>query len=148
MSKAKEESTTHLEQILKTVNSAEAAEKMAAEHAKEQKPFHVLFSEYIAEHGLTASEVYALSGVDRNYVYNITSGKRKRPGRDKLLALCIACGMSVEELDRTLRTCGVNALYPKNDRDIMLALCINQGMRNVAEINLILDSKGLKPLDV
>jgi len=148
MDKVKEESTSHLEQILKRVDSFDTADRMTREHAKEPKPFHILFSEYIAEHGLQASEVYALSGVDRNYVYNITSGKRKHPGRDKIIALCIASGMSVEEVNRTLRTCEVNALYPKNARDIRLAACINQGMRDITKINIVLDEEGLPPLDV
>ena len=143
-----EESTTHLEQVLKNVSSIKAAQSMAEEHAKEQRPFHVLFNEYVAEHGLNAAEVYRLSGINLNSVYGIANGRTRHPGRDKLLALCIACGMSTDELNRTLRSCGVNALYPKNRRDIMIAGCISSGMREVVKINLVLDEEGLEPLKV
>ncbi len=144
----KEESTTHLEQVLKSVDSIKAARDMAAEHGKEQRSFSVLFNDYLAGRGLDAAEVYRLSGINQNSVYGIVNGRTKHPGRDKLLALCIACGMSAEELNRTLRSCGVNALYPKNRRDIIIAGCINSGMRDVVKINIALDEEGLEPLDV
>ena len=143
-----QESTTRLEKALQEVESIKEAGEFAAMHSVEGKRFYQLFNEYVAENDLDIVEIYELSGISRNYVYNITSGKTKRPGRDKLIALCVAGGMTAEELNRTLRTCGENALYPKSTRDIYISAYANNGTRSVIRLNTLLDEAGLEPLNV
>lgn len=87
-------------------------------------------------------------GVNKNYVYNILNGDKKKPGRDKILALCIGARMSYSETQRALEIGNVAPLYPKDERDVRIAVGINSGAGDVMKINLILDEYGLEPINV
>ena len=50
------------------------------------------------------------SFVDRIYAYQIIAGTRK-PGRDKLIALCIGGGFTYEETKRALEIAELGPLY-------------------------------------
>lgn len=143
-----EESTGKLEEILKSVGKDVDAEKFAGKHEGKYKSFREFFDAYIAEHGLDSTEVINKSRISKNYVYNITNGVTKKPGRDKLIALCVAAGMDLGMLNRGLRIAGYNPLYPKNKRDVFIAECVNRGVTDITELNIMLDEKGEEPLNV
>ncbi len=63
------------------------------------------------------SQVVARSKVNRNYVYNITGGVKRNPGRDKIIALCIGACMNYEETNKALEIGGYCRLNPKDERD-------------------------------
>ena len=86
--------------------------------------------------------------MSRNYIYNILSGERAKPSRDKVIAICIGLRASFSQINRALELVKYSALYPRHERDARIALAVNQGVRSVTEVNLILEKNGLKPLDV
>ena len=49
----------------------------------------------------------------------------KRPGRDKILALCIAAGLDLKETKRALESAGEAPLYSRNKRDAIILYAIN-----------------------
>lgn len=144
----KEETTSRLDQILKSVDSHSDAKKFAEDHAVQPKFFYEYVNDYIAEHEIVVSEMVELSGISTNYIYGILNGRTKSPGRDKIIAICIAAGMTLDELNRGLEISGNNPLYPKNERDIHIAACVNKGERDVTRINIQLDEAGIEPLKV
>lgn len=144
----KEETTGRLESLLKEVDSLEKAKDFAEKHGKEPQFFYGYINEYIGQHKLDLGEVISKSGISKNYIYNILNGKTKLPGRDKIIALCIAAGMTVEEVNRGLKIAGHNGLYPKNKRDILISALINQGMTDVTSINLKLEKEGEAIIEV
>lgn len=87
--------------------------------------------------GLTDSELITKSGIEKSYYYQIMKGS-KNPGRDKVLRMCIAAGLTARETTRALELSGNAALYPKNRRDIIISVGINQ-KASVDDINLLLD---------
>ena len=52
------------------------------------------------------------SGLDRNYCYQIFDG-RKRPSRDKVLALCFAMHLSFTEVQNLLKATGYRLITDK-----------------------------------
>lgn len=95
---------------------------------------------------LEKSEVIFAANLDRIYGYQIFSGQKKNPSRDRLLALCIAMGMNLEEITRALSISNCGKLYSKNTRDAVLIYAINKGL-SVSETNDTLDNFGEDPFD-
>lgn len=146
----KEETTGRLDNILKGIRDERDADSFIEERraGESHSSFHEYFNNYVADHSLIVSEVVKLSGINTNYVYAIINGTKANPGRDKIIALCIACGMNLEETNRALKIAGVGILYSKNERDIRISICINNELRSVTDVNLYLEEHNVDILKV
>lgn len=142
----KEETTARLTEILSRTEGDKAGQKFAAEHSVEMG-FSQYFCEFLAFRNMVLAEVVKKSGINKNYVYQIVNGS-KNPSRDKVIALCIAAGMNFSETNRGLKKAGFAPLYPKDERDVYIAICINEKISSVTEVNLRLYDNGINPLDV
>ena len=96
------------------------------------------------EKGLSIADVQKKSGIDRTYIYQIMDGS-KHPGRDKIIALAIACGMTLPECQRALEISQEGILYPKSRRDSLIIYSINKKM-TIMELNALLEEHGLPVL--
>lgn len=94
------------------------------------------------------SKVVARSKVNKNYVYNITGGSKRNPGRDKIIALCIGACMTYEETNKALEIGGHCRLSVRDERDVRIAVAINTGKADVAALNEYLRQNGLQPLKI
>lgn len=56
--------------------------------------------------------------------------------------------MTLEEVDQSLELCDHSRLNPYDERDVRIAVMINNKRFDVLAINLLLESKKLDPLDV
>ena len=65
------------------------------------------------------------SGLDRTYCYQIFDG-RKRPSRDKVLALCFAMDLSFMEVQQLLKATGYPILYARMERDSAIIFCLQR----------------------
>lgn len=138
--------TEHLDNILSKINS----EKRMAAFMKSPKVTDnfTSFSEYFASleavQAIGNSELIRKSSLERSYYYQIMKGTKK-PGRDKVLRLCLAAGLNLRQTKRALELSGNAVLYSRNPRDIILAFAINQES-GVIETNLLLNKYGEHPL--
>lgn len=103
--------------------------------------FSSFFQDYIDQHVLSKSEICESSGIERSYFYHILSGT-KQPGRDKVLRMCIAAGMSTAETDTALKCSGEATLYAKNMHDAVILFALNNHL-SVTDTNELLDSYAL-----
>ncbi len=64
------------------------------------------------------------SGMQRNYAYQLLSGKRN-PSRDKIIRFCYGLELDLAEAQKLLNLASFNPLYPKSKRDsiIIFSLC-------------------------
>lgn len=69
-------------------------------------------------------ELITRSGIERTYFYQIMSGKRK-PGRDKVLILCLAAGLSIDDTQHALSCGQLSQLYVRKKRDAVLIFALN-----------------------
>ena len=142
-----QETTRSLSRKLQAIKDEKEAEQFVADHS-DVISIHSFLNELMADKNLTVPELIDRSGISRNYIYNILSGERSNPSRDKVIAICIGLGASFGQINRALELVKHSALYPKDERDARIAIAVNQGIKNVTEINLMLEKNGLKPLDV
>ena len=142
-----QETTRSLSRKLQAIKDEKEAEQFVAAHS-DVISIHSFLNELMADKHLTVPELIDRSGISRNYIYNILSGERSNPSRDKVIAICIGLGASFGQINRALELVKHSALYPKDERDARIAIAVNQGIKNVTEINLMLEKNGLRPLDV
>lgn len=116
----------------------------AVEKAEHKINLHEYLNDLIRKSGLSAGQVIQRSGIQRNYGYQILDGT-KHPGRDKVLALGMALGLPLDEVQRILAIAKEGILYPKCKRDSILIFCINRSMC-VQEANELLFEMGETPL--
>lgn len=146
MSDNKKSSTDDLLKTLSNIDSTTELLKFQNELKKEGVPGS--FCEYIsslaAEHCLAKSELIAASGIDRTYGYQILDGRR-RAGRDRVLALCLAAQCSLDQAQRCLTLAGHGRLYAREPRDSAIIYAVEKH-RSVIETNSLLDELGFDAL--
>ena len=89
--------------------------------------------------------VSGLAGLDRSYVGNIVRGVNNDPARDVLIAICLAIGTSVDEVQHLLRYAGHAPLYVRRKRDVIIWFAFMK-KQSVTILNTELDAKGLDSL--
>ena len=95
----------------------------------------------LKEKCLVKSEVIERSEISQVYAYQIFSGVREAPHRDKILSLLIAMKLSLDEVQSFLKMSGYPFLYAKNKRDSIIIFCIGNKM-TVVQTNNELYSHG------
>ena len=104
-------------------------------------PLHEYLSSLLAEKNLDKSEVIAASQLNNSYAYHIFSGIRKNPSRSKILALAIAMGLNLDEVQYLLRYAKQSPLYPRNPWDSTIIFAVEQKL-SVMETNELLHRLG------
>lgn len=99
---------------------------------------------YLSEHPeLSQPQIYRDANLSKDYAHQFFNGHRQHPGKYKLIALCIAMGMSVKETDRALLLANQPRLSPKIPTDAALIICINHNYRSIYKVNEFLIDAGL-----
>lgn len=141
------DTTRSLSKKLQNIKDSGDAEAFIRENAQ-SGTLHSFLNGILAENDIDIPALIYRSGISRNYIYNILSGERSNPGRDKVIAICIGLGATFSQTNKALELVKLSPLYPRDERDARIAIAINQGCRNVTDVNIMLESNGLKPLDV
>lgn len=129
------------DELLKQLRSARTISKLTkytsslGEHTGYQT-FSEYISAYLKAHEISESKLIQASQIQRNYAYQILGGS-KNPGREKVLALCLAAGMNYEETQRALTLAGLGKLYPRRAEDSVVIFAIEQGL-SVLQTNELL----------
>ena len=100
------------------------------------------------QNNVTVADVMKNSGINRNYGYNIINGTRKKPGRDKVIALCIGAGMDIDHIQYSLAVAGFCVLNPRDERDVRIAAAALRGTKDILRLNIYLEEHGIEPLMV
>ena len=105
------------------------------------KPFNEYLKDLLDEKKLSKSEVIERSNLNPNYAYQIFSGIKDNPAREKLLAIAIAMELNLDEVQYFLRYAKQGPLYPRNQWDSIIISAIEQKL-NVIETNQLLSQLG------
>ena len=98
----------------------------------------------LSEKSMSTADMQKKSGIDRTYIYQIMDGS-KNPGRDKIIAIAIACEMTLAESQRALEIAQEGILYAKSRRDSLIIYAINKKL-TIMELNALLEEHGLPVL--
>lgn len=137
--------TDELFKILEKQDSFRAYE---AEYSGEfsDRPLNEMLSDMLKSSGMTKSAVIEKANIDRVYGYQIFSGEKKNPSRDKLIMLCIAMGCTVSNVQELMKKCSYPMLYPRIRRDSALIFSLEQKL-SVIETNELLFDLGMEILE-
>lgn len=103
------------------------------------------FMDYFYTHNIYESDLIRNSQIQRNYAYQILSGSKK-PGRDKVLALCLAAKMNYEDTQRALALADCGKLYPRKKRDSVIIFALHKEL-TVQQTNELLYEEDENPLE-
>ncbi len=92
----------------------------------------------------TPAELYKSANIERTYFYHVWNGD-KNPGRDKIIAICIAAKLDNRQVKKALEAGSQPPLYPRNTRDAVIIFAIENGF-DVFATNGKLSEMGLEPL--
>lgn len=137
----KEKQTQELLNILKDTSSINSLE--AIMEFKENAFSDTTFSEYflsITDNNIDRAEYIKKANMHRTYGYQILNGQ-KMPGRDKVIALCLAAEISLDEVQHCLRYANQPQLYARNRRDAILIYAINNKISVIDTNSILLDFK-------
>ena len=135
--------------LLKQITTIEEAIRFVEKECIEQPvDFHDHLIKILSKKSITIPVLIEASNINKNYCYNIINGTRKRPGRDKVLALCIGAQMDICETQETLDIAMTGRLCISNKRDIFIAYALNSKIGSVTRTNIILSENDIEPLDV
>ena len=93
---------------------------------------------------LKRADVIRDSHLEHAYVYQIFDGKKK-PSRDKLIAIAFGLHLDVEETQRMLRLGGCSELYARIGRDAVILFAVSRGM-SIGAADELLDANGFPTL--
>ena len=130
------------------IQTEEEIRAFVEEHCSGSSTIKDHLSHILAKKEITFSSLLEKSNINKNYGYNLISGARKNPGRDKVIAICVGAEMTFQETQETLDIAKVGRLYYCDERDVRIAAAINSKIGSVTKLNLALAEHGLAPLDV
>jgi len=93
-----------------------------------------ILTDVLNQKNLKKSDVIQKAEISEVYGYQLFSGVKTNPSRDKILCICIAMQLTLEEIQNLLKLSGFAPLYPKSKRDSLIIFGINSSM-SVFEIN-------------
>ncbi len=130
------------QELLRSLKHTKNIEAWLTENAEifENVPLWRYLERLIAEKGIKKSQCIQNALLQRNYGYQIFSGERT-PSRDKVIALCLAMGLTPEEAHSLLCHTGFSDIYPKNRRDSVLIFALERKL-TVLETNELLYELG------
>ena len=148
-----EKSTAKVLEELNKVRSFREAETVIGNDSNfSNRTFREYFNEYMIKKGISSpARIIKDSGLSRQYAYDVINGV-KNGSRDKIIALCYAAGMSLNEVNHALTYSGHSQLYAKDKRDAVLIMAFNMKketgtLKTVTDLDIYLDENNLKPLN-
>lgn len=134
----KQTPTCELLNILSNIHSKAELNSYIKKHTTTDNAFHfhIAFSKLLYRCGKKKSEVIRDSTLDRTYAYQILNGT-KIPSRDKVLALCIATGCSLDDTQHLLENMNEGILYSRSSRDAVIIYGIEHKL-SVMDVNELL----------
>ena len=140
------DNTNDLMQQLKKVDTPQEID-MYLEQIRDKYPkdFAGYINTILEHKGIAVTDMQKKSGIERTYLYQILNG-RKNPGRDKIIAIAIACRMDLAECQRALEITEEGILYAKSIRDSLIIYAINKHL-SLIELNSLLEDHQMPVLN-
>lgn len=94
------------------------------------------FNIILAKKNLMPAQVVKASGLQNAYAYQIISGEKQRPSRNKLLALAFAMKLTLKETQQMLKVAQLPPLYPRKRQNLVVIFAIKEqySLVNVNEV--------------
>ena len=114
--------------------------------AGEKKSFYFFFKDTLDDKGIKLKDVYSFAGVSESYGGRIIRQEGHARDRDLIIRLCIAGHFNLQEINSALKIYGLTELYPKDPRDVVIIVAINNRIYDLSLIDDMLSERGLDPI--
>lgn len=131
-----------MNELSSTANFSKYLEKNQDSFIKE--PISQRLLELFDKRHVKKAVIFRAAGISEVYGYQVLAGL-KRADRGKIIAILIALGLELDEINSVLKYGGYAALYVKNEADCIVIHGI-MTKKKVSEINEMLYDKGLPTL--
>lgn len=115
--------------------------------AKSTETFSTKLLSYIDLSGVSDSEIYKKAGIDRRHFSKIRSNREYQPGKQTVMALCLALKLKLEQMEELLKLAGFS-LSNSDTGDLIIRFCVEKGKYDLMEVNEALEYFGAKVLGV
>ena len=138
--------TEHLDRVLRDIDSEKELDRFlnTPGNMNPAESFAEYFNSLEKVQAIPPADLYKNAGIERTYGAHILSGS-KAPGRDKILRLCLAAGLSADETKRALEAAGEAPLYARNRRDAILSYALKKHL-SVMDADELLFNTGVETL--
>ena len=138
-------STGELFQVLCKVRNRNELDAYLADIRKRnyELSLHNYLNSVMHEKCLSLRNVVLECGLEQHYAYQIVNGNKLNPSRTKVIALCIACHMTVAEAQHALEISHQGILCPFDIFDSIIIYHLNQKDWSVYPVNETLHAEGL-----
>lgn len=140
-----QKSTTELLNELKNFESFKEYEKIN-KNSMINKTLSQYLCDLLKEKHLKKSDVIRKGELNESYAYQMFSGVKSTPSKDKLICLSIGMDLSIDETNSLLKLAGLSPLYPRIKRDSIIIINMNN-KKSVVEINEELYNEGEETLN-
>lgn len=140
-----QKSTTELLNELKNFDSFKEYEKIN-KNSMINKTLSQYLCDLLEEKHLKKSDVIRKGELNESYAYQMFSGVKSTPSKDKLICLSIGMDLSIDETNSLLKLAGLSPLYPRIKRDSIIIINMNN-KKSVVEINEELYNEGEETLN-
>lgn len=140
-----QKSTTELLNELKNFDSFKEYEKIN-KNSMINKTLSQYLCDLLEEKHLKKSDVIRKGELNESYAYQMFSGVKSTPSKDKLICLSIGMDLSVDETNSLLKLAGLSPFYPRIKRDSIIIINMNN-KKSVVEINEELYNEGEETLN-
>ena len=138
--------TAGLEHAIRKMNTLEEFEAAyPPEFLKEDDHVGNYLGDLLYKYERKASAVSEAAGLASSYVGNIVNGKKRNPSRDALIAICLAIGVDMDEVQYLLKYAGQAPLYVRRRRDVVIWFGFMKQM-SLDKVDENLINRGYKPL--
>ena len=138
--------TRETDNYLAKLKPGEFSRYITGDYTSEYSGITDYLNKYVGAHGLVLSDVIKDSLISSDYAYQLFNGHKTRPSRERLIPVCLAMHMDLDETNRALKLCKAGTLYSKDPRDAVIIVCINNKTFNVMDVNEMLSENGFEPL--
>ena len=113
--------TARLEHFIREISSLEEFEKrFPPEFLNDDDHVGNYLGHLLDKYDKKASVISQEAMLHTSYVGNIINGKKRNPSRDALIAICLAIGTELEEVQYLLKYAGQAPLYVRRKRDVII----------------------------
>lgn len=134
------------EELLGELLCSPSPQTYLEQHPTHERELASYLDELLQERGLKRKDVVREAQLNDTYGYQIFTGQRKHPSRDKILQIAFAMGLDLRTTDRLLQAAGVSRLYCKDRRDAIIMFCIDRHA-SLTKVNETLFDMGELTLD-
>lgn len=146
MNKLMDETTENLMNALRDAGPGEVQTYLREHFSQGQPNFVTYMDAVLAEKRMKRQDVLLRAELPQKYGYKLLTGEAHTTDRDKILRICFAMELTLKQTQRALKLYGMNELYPKNPRDVVLIVALGRRMYDLDAVCAELRSAGLEPL--